>query len=186
MRGLESYGGEKSKTNQHRNAELDRSARVALKTLLGSSEATSDVTKNRAFFRKKTMLVGKPGTVILFDGGCVHEASSGEQDAASASTQNGGSLMRALHWLTPGAYCLVDNDHHQSRAQATHPIHPDMRAFLCEDKDDNTTATPDHVHAWARGMYMKEYEEWRRERDQGVQKKQNEATNQELVKRPKR
>lgn len=135
-----------------------------------------DAKRNRDFFRRKAMLVSKPGTVILFDGGCVHEAASGEQDAASAAPQqDGGRLMRALHWLTPGAFCMVDDAQHKMRAQGTQGVHPDMRAFLCED-NDKTTAEPAHVHAWARGLHMKEYEKWKSRGDQGHKKRKNEAT----------
>jgi hypothetical protein len=186
VRALESYGDEKCKTNRHRNGELDRAAIDALTTLLGSSEAAMDAKRNRDFFRRKAMLVSKPGTVVLFDGGCVHEAASGEQDAASAAPQqDGGRLMRALHWLTPGAFCMVDDAQHKMRAQGTQGVHPDMRAFLCED-NDKTTAEPAHVHAWARGLHMKEYEKWKSRGDQAHKKRKNEATPKSSGKKPNR
>jgi hypothetical protein len=162
---LDSYdeeGLEDSKDPQGSMEKLERPVASALRVLKADQLLGMLEGEIRERVCTSVPVTSEPGTMLVFDGCCIHKAAGGAKDAVaqeSGQQRNKSSrqVLTALHWITASRRAEVRPKWVKKRIRSTGTLHRHLRLYMSLRVE---YATKEDVEAWVRNMDVAEYRKW--------------------------
>lgn len=107
-------------------------------------------------------VTSEPGTMLVFDGCCIHQAAGGATDAVpqesgTKRTKSARQVLTALHWITGSHRAERREKWVKTRTRSTGTLHRHLRLYMGLAVE---YATKQDVEAWVRNMDVTEYQQW--------------------------